>query len=147
MTALIVVILSQRRPPAPAAATPAPLNPQVLEEQALALQEKGDYAAAEELFRTCLAERQRVLGPEHIDTLAAMNNLANLLHDRGKNAEAGSLHRVALDARERTLGPDHPHTFASLNNLALVLQANGDLAGAEPVLAAGLGLDASHGGA
>ena len=56
-----------------------------MEHEALALQDKGEYKAAEELFRKCLAERQRALGPDHTDTLAAMNNLANLLHERGEN--------------------------------------------------------------
>lgn len=71
-----------------------------MEHEALALQDKGEYKAAEELFRNCLSERQRALGADHIDTLAAMNNLANLLHDRGENLEAETLHQQVLEARE-----------------------------------------------
>jgi hypothetical protein len=63
----------------------APRSSESMEQEALALQDKGEYQAAEELFRKCLAERQRALGADHIDTLAAMNNLANLLHERGEN--------------------------------------------------------------
>ena len=70
-----------------------------MEHEALALQEKGEYKPAEELFRNCLSERQRTLGADHIDTLAAMNNLANLLHDRGENLEAETLHQQVLEAR------------------------------------------------
>src|SRR5207248_1870901 len=117
----------------PASPTPAPLDEIAMEKQGLALQEKGDFAAAEPLLRQCLAIRQRTLGPEHIDTLAAMNNLGNLLHDRGKLDEAEAIHYGCLAAREKTLGPDHPHTLGSLNNLALVLRAKGDFAGAEPL--------------
>jgi tetratricopeptide (TPR) repeat protein len=128
---LIFGIGFERRPdalPPPAVSRSA----ESMEHEALALQDKGEYKAAEELFRNCLSERQRALGADHIDTLAAMNNLANLLHDRGENLEAESLHQQVLEARERTLGPDHPHTLATLNNLALVLKARGSFAEAEP---------------
>jgi tetratricopeptide (TPR) repeat protein len=112
--------------------TAVPQSAESMEQEALALQDKGEYKAAEGLFRKCLAERQRALGADNIDTLAAMNNLANLLHGRGENSEAETLHLQVLEARERILGPDHPHTLASLNNLALVLNARGNFAGAEP---------------
>jgi tetratricopeptide (TPR) repeat protein len=129
---VLIAVFVLGKQPQKAAPVLAPLTPEAMEDQALALQDKGDYAAAEDLFRRCLAERQGVLGTEHIDTLAAINNLANLLHDRGNDSEAGFLHQQCLEVRERTLGPDHPHTLASLNNLALVLKAKGDLAAAEP---------------
>ena len=64
-----------------------------MEQEALKLQDKGEYKIAEELFRKCLAERQRTLAADHIEVLAAMNNLANLLHERGENTEAEALHR------------------------------------------------------
>ena len=128
---VIAGVVSDKQPQKTAPAL-TPVSPEAMEKQALALQDRGEYAAAEDLFRKCVSERQKVLGIEHIDTLAAMNNLANLLHERGNNDEAELLHQQCLEARERTLGPDHPHTLASLNNLALVLKAKGDLASAEP---------------
>jgi hypothetical protein len=89
----IVVIASRSRhePEAhPAAiATPAPLSDAAMEEQALALQANGDYPAAEKLFRQCLAERQQMLGPTHIDTLAGMNNLANFT-ERARRKRRGT---------------------------------------------------------
>ncbi|HEY2343098.1 MAG TPA: tetratricopeptide repeat protein, partial [Chthoniobacteraceae bacterium] len=101
--------------PAPSSpAATATNDPRALEEEALRLQEKGDYSGAEPLFRQCLAIRRKTFGPEDIDTLAAMNNLGNLLHDRGRNSEAAAIHRECLQIRERTLGADHPHTLASL---------------------------------
>ena len=39
-----------------------PVSPEMMEKQALALQDGGEYAAAEVLFRNCVSERQRVLG-------------------------------------------------------------------------------------
>jgi hypothetical protein len=113
LSVVLVVVVGRKPAEAPEPA-PVPPSPQVMEEQALALQGRGEYAAAEELFRECLTERQKVLGPENIDSLAAMNNLANLLHDRGKDTEAETLHRQAR-MLARTLGADHPHTLASLN--------------------------------
>ncbi len=43
---------------------------------------------------------------------------------------------AALSSCERVLGPEHPDTAQSLNNLGFLLQAQGDLAGARPVLRA-----------
>ena len=40
-----------------------------------------------------LEVRQRVLGPEHPDTLLSMNNLALAMESQGKAAEAEALHR------------------------------------------------------
>jgi hypothetical protein len=44
----------------------------------------GKHAKAEEVHRKVLEARQRVLGPEHQDTLRSMNNLASVLQDQGK---------------------------------------------------------------
>ena len=98
LSVVIFLVVSNRG----SEALPPPIAPsaEAMEKEALALQDKGEYPAAEELFRKCLAERQRTLGTDHIDSLAAMNNLANLLHDRGNNAEAETLHQQALEARE-----------------------------------------------
>ncbi len=49
-------------------------------------------------------------------------------------AEARQLFEQALTIREKALGPEHTGTAASLNNLAWLLQAQGDLAGARPLL-------------
>ena len=49
----------------------SPVDSDILEEQALDLQEKGDYLPAEALFRQCLSARTQALGPEDIDTLSA----------------------------------------------------------------------------
>jgi hypothetical protein len=43
----------------------------------------GDIDGARELFEQALAGRQRVLGDDHPDTLASMNNLAAVRRDLG----------------------------------------------------------------
>ncbi len=47
------------------------------------------------MHRKMLGARQRVLGPEHPDTLASMNNLANTLHAQGKRCCAAALSHSA----------------------------------------------------
>ena len=95
---------------------------------ALLLYNKGDYAGAEPLFRRALEASDCVLGLEHPDTLKSVNNLAGLLQNKGDYAGAERLYRRALEASERVLGPEHPHTLKSVNNLAFLLQGKGDYA-------------------
>ncbi len=75
--------------------------------------------------RQTLARREKVLGAEHPDTLASMNNLAGVLDSQGKYEEAESMNRQTLARREKVLGEEHPNTLTSMNNLALVLDSQG----------------------
>ncbi len=56
--------------------------------------------------REVLAERKRVLGAEHPDTLVAADNLARTLEDQGKRAEAEEIEREVLAVRKRVLGAE-----------------------------------------
>ena len=98
-----------------------------------ALHDQGRYAEAESELRDIIAIQERVLGPEHPDTLSSRNNLANALSSQGKYAEAEAEHRAVLAIRERVLGPEHPDTLSSRNNLANALYAQGKYAEAEEV--------------
>jgi tetratricopeptide (TPR) repeat protein len=71
------------------------------------------------------ADQERILGPDHPDTLAARNNLANAYWAAGRTAEALTLDEQTLADRERVLGADHPGTLTSRNNLAVGYQAAG----------------------
>ena len=53
-----------------------------------------------------------MLGPEHPDTLASMNNLANVYRWQGKYAQAEALYSQTLEIRRRVLGPEHPDTLS-----------------------------------
>jgi hypothetical protein len=44
-------------------------------------------------------KRRRVLGAEHPDTLASMNNLANTYSDQGRTADAATLQDEVLEKR------------------------------------------------
>jgi hypothetical protein len=63
---------------------------------------------------------ENVLGPEHPDTAASVNNLGVLFGDQGDLAAAQPLLERALAIREKALGPEHPDTAMSLNNLAFL---------------------------
>jgi hypothetical protein len=72
-----------------------------------------------------LAARERVLGPDHPDTLNSRNNLADAYVAADRAAEAIPLHERTLADRERVLGPDHPDTLTSRDNLAAARAALG----------------------
>ena len=67
---------------------------------------------------TVVADRERIMGPDHPDTLTSRNNLAAAYRATGRTDEAVILYEQNLADRERTLGPDHPDTLTSRNNLA-----------------------------
>jgi eukaryotic-like serine/threonine-protein kinase len=91
-----------------------------------------DRAAAE--FREALRLWESGLGPDHADTLKAVNNLGLTLKILGQNAEAEPLIRRALAGRRKVLGDEHPATLVSLNNLSQLLQSTGRDAEAESLL-------------
>ena len=72
----------------------------------------GDSAAQSILIgEPLLADRERMLGADHPDTLQTRNNLANAYQAAGRTAEAITLHEQTLADRERVLGADHPDTL------------------------------------
>ena len=62
--------------------------------------------------------RERVLGPEHPDTLATRHRLAYWTAQTGDVAEASDQFAALLPVRERVLGPEHPDTLATRTSLA-----------------------------
>ena len=81
------------------------------------LESKGDYAAAEPLYRRALAIAEKTLGPDHPNTAMSLDNLAGLLASKGDYAAAEPLYRRALGIAEKALGPDHPTTRTIRENL------------------------------
>ena len=60
----------------------------------------GDYAKAEPLYRQALEIRKQVLGENHPDYAASLNNLAGLYQPMGDYAKAEPLCRQALEIRK-----------------------------------------------
>jgi non-specific serine/threonine protein kinase/serine/threonine-protein kinase len=81
----------------------------------------GLSVQAAEQARAALAIRERALGPDHPDTLAAVFVLASAEKVLGHYPEAEALHRRAWIGRERVLGSDHPDTLASQAALSMHL--------------------------
>ncbi len=85
---------------------------------ALGYRECGRNNEAIGIWEETLATQQRVLGPEHTDTLTTSNHLAGSYRAAGRNDQAIKLWEETLAIRERTLGAAHPDTLRSKNDLA-----------------------------
>jgi tetratricopeptide (TPR) repeat protein len=68
---------------------------------------------------------ERVHGPEHTDTAAALKNLADAKSRSGQHDEARPLYERALRIRENVHGPDHVYVAISLAGLAEALSRAG----------------------
>ena len=93
--------------------------------------EQGFHAAAEAEFRDVLAARLRVLGPDHLATLATRYQIALEMSARGNHAAAEAEFRDVLAAELRVLGPDHPDTLETRRCIADEMSARGNYAAAE----------------
>jgi tetratricopeptide (TPR) repeat protein len=88
--------------------------------------ELGDSATqAVAVGEPLIADLERMLGPNHPDTLNSRNSLAAAYQAAGRPAEAIPLFEQTLVGRERLLGPNHPDTLNSQNNLAAAYQDAG----------------------
>jgi tetratricopeptide (TPR) repeat protein len=86
-----------------------------------AYQDAGELGRAISLCEQTLADRLRVLGASHPDTLLSQNNLAEAYRQDGRRDKAISLLRAALADAGRVLGPDHPVTELVRDNLAAAI--------------------------
>jgi tetratricopeptide (TPR) repeat protein len=93
----------------------------------------ADFSRAMEIGTSVLQSCERVLGPDHRDTLTSRNNLAGAYEAAGDLSRATPLHEETLAGSERVLGPDHPDTLTSRNNLAGAYETAGDLSRAIPL--------------
>jgi tetratricopeptide (TPR) repeat protein len=98
---------------------------------------------AEDYFRRSLMIREKLVGPEHIQTAKSLNSLGVLLmggKDSNRNAEAEGYLLRALAIRENIKGPA-PLTLATvLGNVALLRSYQGRRKEAEPLLLRALAL-------
>ena len=85
--------------------------------------ELGDSAPqAIAVGRSLTADLERLLGPNHPDTLNSRNSLAAAYLAAGRPNEAVPLFEQVLAIRQRLQGLDHPDTLNSQNNLAAAYQ-------------------------
>ena len=95
------------------------------------LYRRGEYAAAEQIGRAAVEATEKVLGPEHPDTLVDVSNLGSALEGLGKYKEAEAMHRRELEGMEKVLGPEHYNTLTSISKLGSVLERLGKYKEAE----------------
>jgi tetratricopeptide (TPR) repeat protein len=99
------------------------------------LNQLGDsFTLAIEYGTALVDDCERVLGPQHPDTLTSRGNLAVAYQAAGRNAEAIPLHEQTLADREQVLGATHPDTLSIRNNLASAYEEAGRNAEAIPLL-------------
>ena len=75
-----------------------------------------------------------MLGPDHLDTIAARGNLGSAYHTAGRMASALQFYEQACAGYERVLGADHPDTLARRANLAHAYYTAGRLTDATALL-------------
>ena len=80
----------------------------------------GELGRAEELCRTALLLREKLLGAEHPDTLISMNNLGSVLGKLGHLDDCHATLSRCLHTRRATLGASHPDSLFSAFLLASV---------------------------
>ncbi|MFE0156711.1 tetratricopeptide repeat protein, partial [Nonomuraea sp. NPDC059007] len=106
------------------------VGPPVLFRAGSSLGDAGQVAAAISAYTDLHATSQRILGPDHPDTLATRSNLAGYRGAAGDAAGAAAAYEELLADGLRILGPDHPHTLTTRSNLAGYRGEAGDAAGA-----------------
>ena len=93
-----------------------------------------------------LEARRRILGEEHPDTLATMNNLALVLRDQGDIGAARQLLNEACQLARRVLGNADPRAgeLAALEEMAAKLR-DGELVGERTQYVIGILRRRAHG--
>ncbi|KAF2719982.1 hypothetical protein K431DRAFT_295506 [Polychaeton citri CBS 116435] len=79
-----------------------------------------------EMGERCWEARKMLLGDDHPDTLASMNNLAGYFDKLGDSRRAAEMGERCWEACKMQLSEDHPRTLASMNNLAGYFDKLGD---------------------
>jgi serine/threonine protein kinase/tetratricopeptide (TPR) repeat protein len=95
------------------------------------LRELGHLEQAQVVFVKACQTRERLLGADHLDTVATKHHLALLYREQGKYAQAETLHMEVVAVRTAKLGADNPDTLTSRHHLALLYHSQEKYALAE----------------
>ncbi|MEP6730773.1 MAG: TonB family protein [bacterium] len=96
----------------------------------------GDDAAAEELYRSALRIREKVLAPNHMGIVITLEHLSETCAARGKFAEALALLQRALPTRESAVGAEHATVRGLRTRIADLEFQVMEEAGKAPIVAA-----------
>jgi serine/threonine-protein kinase len=108
---------------------------------ALAVDSRPDQAEA--VLRDVVAQRNELLGPNHIDVIRSMHNLGMTIQFQRRNEEAIAIFEEALARLESTVGQYHPTYSGILGNLAVTNYQAGNLDEAEAVIRLNMVIDDS----
>ena len=86
----------------------------------------GNPLGAVRFLHEVTADRERVLGADHVNTLASRHELAYWIGAAGDVAAAADVARAVRTDRERVLGVEHPDTLHSRHRHAALLSLAGD---------------------
>jgi serine/threonine protein kinase/tetratricopeptide (TPR) repeat protein len=79
----------------------------------------GDNKTAIEQYQAARQLYTQHRGPDHLDTLKSIGNVALASSAAGRFQEALKLREETLELMKAKLGPDHPDTLSSMHNLAI----------------------------
>src|SRR5580765_3346529 len=117
MKTLFAMALALAACGAMAQANPAPVPEwKTLNDQAIALYQKGDVDGAAQVGAKALEAASIALGPDHLRVASMQNNLAAIYRIQKKYAEAEPLYLHALATREKALGPEDRLVGLTLSN-------------------------------
>ena len=85
----------------------------------------GEPSLAIRQYEQAMQLRIRELGPDHVETLTSMNDLAVAYQATGRIADAIPLHKRAFAIFKAKLGRSHADTLGTMNNLATDYQLAG----------------------
>ncbi len=85
----------------------------------------GYFKQAIDIGLSAIETGERILGPNHPDTIAARLNLANSYQSAGRTAEAIPIKEQVVADFERILGSDNPSFITARSNLARSYQSAG----------------------
>ena len=92
-------------------------------EQANKASTLGDYERARDLYVTVLAMREEALGPDHLDTLYSMNDLARCMLNSRDSDDAETMYTRLLRIAITSLGQDDTLTRTTRDNIAVCKNA------------------------
>ena len=100
---------------------------------AVVLRDKGDYARAEALNRASVAIYVATHGMEHAESAVSLMNLAAVLYFEADYRSAEALSRKGLALLHGLVGQEHPYSVTALNNFAVLLDDAGASAQSVPL--------------
>lgn len=97
-----------------------------MNEQAVELARKGEFAQALALHQQVLQIRIEKLGPTHPFVAQSLNNIGFVYHMQGNYPEAKTYYQQGLQLWKQAYGPDALALATSYNNLAYLAQQEGN---------------------